>query len=104
MLARLLRDEPDDEEDDAILSVAQAYKPMSAQSANLALKGVDCDLVEVYLNLCTLHGAVQNSGHILALAVEGERSLWLSLSSIDLKYRRLSPVDSKELVSPAVRQ
>lgn len=47
MLARLLRDEPDDEEDDAILSLAQAYRPVSAQSANLELKGVDCDLVEV---------------------------------------------------------
>ncbi len=35
MLARLLRDEPD-EEDNAILSAAQASRPMSTQSGDVA--------------------------------------------------------------------
>lgn len=46
MLANLLCDEPYDEKDETILS-AQASRPVTAQSGDLALAVVDCDLVEV---------------------------------------------------------
>ncbi len=41
MLDRLLRDEPDDEKDDAILSAAQASRPMSTHNGNVASMVVD---------------------------------------------------------------
>lgn len=54
MLAHLLRDGPDDEEEDAILSVALVSRPTSVQSGKLLSNLVDGDLVEV----CK-HAAVQ---------------------------------------------
>lgn len=60
MLACFLQDELDDEEDDAILSAAQASRPMSVQGGGLASTMLGCDLVSVrQLRLVSLGLGIQ---------------------------------------------
>lgn len=76
---------------------------LDAGNPNPAVWEEICNITD--LNLRTSRGAVQSCGRTMALAVAGERSLWLNLSSVGDKEKLDfldAPVDSGGLFGSAV--
>ncbi len=79
-------------------------KQLDAGNPNPAVWEEICNITD--LNLRTSRGAMQSCGRTMALAVAGERSLWLNLSSIGDREKLDfldAPVDSSPAVA-AMRQ